>query len=217
MLARGIADAIRQRLEAIAEGAEAIAGGGPELAAVAKRKAWAAKANADGYTTIGPDGGPNDALRHCTWAALVMMAALVPFSLFAPTAWVSVSRASRSPAVFLPTARRRTRSVLLAHELAGTGLRTIGSRMDQHNNEIGMDLAANLFRSLNGADLAEELYEVLYPLGPLRSNSKIRKRSREALDNGDLRMIVGNRLVSTRGWRDRDPTTWGARATRTYY
>jgi hypothetical protein len=172
----------RTSAEALAEqGARAVAGGGPTLALAAlyvKDQAWR---NATEYTGgVGNHLGPCDALRHCSWSALVMHAALKD------------DDTSLLPNPF-GTPRERAYKVLIAHEQAEGGTGTKDSAMDQANNETGMDMAERMFKI--NKNITREL---------------LLQGARKELDAGSLLMFdkTGN-FISTSGWRDVDPETWG--------
>jgi len=197
----------------VKQGAAAVAGGGPLLAAAAFAKQSVAWANAAAHvsekdSTGGPMGihlGPGDALRHCTWSALVMMQALIQDSpesraidllgnlvtprLPAPSELLSVSPVAGT--AWFPTARERARAVLLSHELVGNGPFAADSKMDQNNNEVGMSLAEDLFRQGK------------------RDDGSVCAAARAALDSGRLQIFdIEGTLISSAGWRDLNADTW---------
>lgn len=146
--------------------------GGLRIAYYARGARREAEQNAS-YVGYAYHLGPGDALRHCTWAALT---ALETFFNVAPPY----------------RTRDQVRNVLLAHEDAVSGRGPIDSRMDQHNNEVGISLAEQLWsRAAWDRALAAEV-------------------SRRALDNGDLRMIVPGEssLRTTANWRALPRNTW---------
>jgi hypothetical protein len=197
----------------VQQGALAIAGGGVTVSLAAYQKQGVAIQNSLAHVgekdkrggPLGAHLGPVDALRHCSWSALVMMAALVDTSpehrlldtvsgLALPRPPPLIDFLSVSPAAgtqLFPEARERTRAVLLAHEIAGTGTGTADSRMDQRNNEAGMDVAEALFKQRKTSDEA------------------VCAAARAAFDEGRLVMFdIEGGLVSTAGWRELNPDTW---------
>ena len=190
----------------VQQGLLAIAGGGVTLSISAYQKkdvAWRNAAKGVGEldrngAPLGNHLGPTDALRHCSWSALVMLAALKEDSpqtglldavsgIGAPRIPSPSSLLSTSPASgvhLFPTARERTRAVLLSHEIAGSGTGTSDSKMDQANNETGMALA-----------------ETLWQQGK-RDDASICQAAIGALESGALKMFdIDGNLISTAGWR----------------
>jgi hypothetical protein len=183
-LARG---SVSERLDVIEQGFLGIIGGGPELALAARGAADPAQENARQHVhRYEPDELPMgawNALRHCTWAALVMRAALLEESR--PWHGISVSplAGNRRPA----TARDRARAVLLAHEPWGRHIpshEAADTRIDRHNNEVGMQIAERLHRE--------------HRLTPIAACYA----ARLALDDGRLRIFDNaGRTVPSRSWR----------------
>ena len=197
----------------VQQGLLAIAGGGVTLSISAYQKkdvAWRNAAKGVGEldrngAPLGNHLGPTDALRHCSWSALVMLAALKEDSpqtglldavsgIGAPRIPSPSSLLSTSPASgvhLFPTARERTRAVLLSHEIAGSGTGTSDSKMDQANNETGMALA-----------------ETLWQQGK-RDDASICQAAIGALESGALKMFdIDGNLISTAGWRELSTDTW---------
>jgi hypothetical protein len=162
------------------QGARALAGGGLSLAATAyvvKNKAWS---NALAHTGgVGNHLGPTDACRHCGWAAMIMLAAL------------GEDRYSLLPSIFGSPAEQ-TWKVVMAHEHAVGGAGTKDSKMDQHNNKAGMDMAQRLFNANKDV-----------------SRDEIAMAARQELDSGALVLFdKGGNMISSAGWQAMDKDTW---------
>lgn len=156
--------------------------GGVVLALSAFMLKSAASQNSVDYVGYGYHLGPGDALRHCTWSALVMGSAIGEEML------------SRSPPVsmrsredIIAAATVRARGVLMAHEDIGDA-GAPDSLMDQHNNDVGISLAVAAYQTNTPGSLAQD---------------KLIAAARSALDGGSLTMFdprTGER-ISTGGWR----------------
>jgi hypothetical protein len=162
------------------QGARALAGGGMSLALTAyvvKNKAWT---NAWEHTGgVGNHLGPTDACRHCGWSAMIMLAAL------------GEDRYSLLPSVF-GTPAEQTWKVVMAHEHAVGGAGTKDSKMDQHNNRAGIDMAQRLFNG--NKDVTRD---------------EIAAAARQELDRGGLVLFdKGGTMISSANWRAMDRDTW---------
>ena len=162
------------------QGALALAGGGVSLALTAlavKNKAWV---NAMEHTnSVGNHLGPTDACRHCGWAGMIMLAAL------------NEDRFSLLPSVF-GSPEEQTWKVVMAHETAVGGANTKDSKMDQHNNRAGIQMAKRLF------DANKDV-----------SRDDVAMEARQELDRGTLMLFdKTGAMVRSGDWRTMDPETW---------
>lgn len=167
----------------ITQAALAIWRGGPSLALAALQHKAAASENSVQYVGHGYHLGPGDALRHCGWAALVMSSAIA-YELQDRAEALGQVRNTES---VIRSARVKASGVLMAHEDIGDR-KAADSVMDQHNNESGMELAAEGFRAGGASGLNEQA---------------LLAAARGALDAGRLKMFhpITGELISTGGWR----------------
>lgn len=165
---------------------------GVDLAAIATQIWTIARDEAAAYVIAGSDYGPQNALRHCIFAALLdtwgWRAAIAELlgGIFLPFPFVAQLKPLL--AVYGATMALRVRAVLWAHEkfaddgCGNYGTGTVDSECDQHNNEVGISIG-----------------------GPFMSNADVILAAKAALDGGTLWMTPGPKslstIVSTAGWR----------------
>ncbi|MBB2925570.1 hypothetical protein [Cellulomonas cellasea] len=174
-------DHIKQAWLAISRG-----GIDPAVAALGHRSA--AERNAAGYVGYGYHLGPGDALRHCSWSALVM-GSTIGYEL--QDRADSLSRVRNTEGV-IRAAHLRAQGVLLAHEDIAGGRGAVDSIMDQRNNEVGMGLAVTAYRE--GVPR--------YDMTGL-SEQRLLAAARASLDGGALTMFDPRtgEMITTGAWR----------------
>lgn len=127
--------------------------------------------------------GPADALRHCYWASLITREVMTSPQFTSPLEYGTEDDA---------------RGFLLNHEDVWGGRQNIESQMDQHNNEVGINIGS-------GA----ATFQRMAVAGRALSQDQIFAQCFGALNNGLLLMLNAQcHLTPTRNWRTMPASTW---------